>query len=398
MKLNQENVYFTVGEFAKCANISIRTLRYYDKIGILPPSKLTDSGYRLYTNSDFLKLQKILALKFFDFSLEEIESMASSTVDRESFRDSLHLQKQLLQSKINQLEMIKCTIDQAEDMLQSETEIGWDKITDIIHAMTMKQSIRENYKNADHLNVRILLHKKYSKNPQGWYPFLASHIPFAKNQKILELGCGNGAFWVENEAILPDKLSITITDISDGMIKVAKEAIDQTGLSCTYDVLDINHLNFTKESFDLIIANHVLFYANDRNKVCEDIARILKPNGVFVCTAYGQQHMKEIEQITKKFNPKIALSEINLSDLFGLENAMDYLQPHFSSVNKMDYKDSLILDDYRPLLHYVLSCHGNQIEVLHGHRKEFEYYLAELFRQKRQVEITKQAGMFLCRK
>lgn len=398
MKLNQENNYFTVGEFAKCANVSIRTLRYYDKIGILPPSKLTDSGYRLYTNTDFLKLQKILALRFFDFSLEEIEGMASSSVDKDSFRDSLYLQKQFLQAKINQLEVIKSTIDQAEEMLQSDTEINWEKIVDIIHAMNLKQSIRENYKNSDHLNVRILLHKKYSRNPQGWYPFLANQIPFAKNQKIIELGCGNGAFWVENVGILPDQLSIVVTDISSGMVKVAKEAIDQTKLSCLYDVLDLNHLTYPNESFDIIIANHVLFYANDRNKVCEDIARILKPNGVFVCTAYGQHHMKEIEQITKKFNPKITLSEVNLSDLFGLENAMEYLKPHFTSVNRMDYKDRLILDDYHPLLHYILSCHGNQTEVLHGHRKEFEYYLAELFGQKGQVEITKQAGVFVCRR
>ncbi len=339
-----------------------------------------------------------MALKFFDFSLEDIEGMASSSVDLESFKDSLHLQKQFLQAKINQLEVIKCTIDQAEKMLQSDNEINWEKIMDIIHAMNMKQSILENYKNSDHLNVRILLHKKYSKNPQGWYPFLANHIPFTNNQKILELGCGNGAFWVENEANLPDKLSIVVTDISSGMVKVAKEAIDQTKLSCTYDVLDLNHITYPKESFDLVMANHVLFYANDRNKACEVIARILKPNGVFVCTAYGQQHMKEIEEITKKFNPKIALSEVNLSDLFGLENAMEYLQPHFSSVNRVDYKDRLILNDYHPLFHYVLSCHGNQTEVLHGHHKEFEYYLAELFRQKRQVEITKQAGVFICRK
>ncbi len=398
MKLNQENVYFTIGEFAKCANVSIRTLRYYDKIGILPPSKLTESGYRLYTDSDFAKLQKILALKFFDFSLDEIEGMASSVVDRESFKDSLHLQKQLLQTKINQLEVIKSTIDQAEEMLQSDTEINWDKITDIIHAMSMKQSIRENYKNADHLNVRILLHKKYSQNPQGWYPFLAEHIPFVENQTILELGCGNGAFWVENNSTLPDQLSITITDISKGMVKVAKEAISQTNLSCNYDVMDINHLSYEKESFDIVIANHVLFYAHDRNKVCEEIAQILKPNGILVCTAYGQNHMKEIEHITKKFNPKIALSEVNLSDLFGLENAMDYLKPHFSSVNRKDYKDKLVLDDYRPLLHYILSCHGNQIEVLHGQRRKFENYLAELWKQKRKVEITKQAAIFVCKK
>ena len=61
--------YYTSGEFARKANVTLRTIRYYDKQGILKPSKVNEKGYRYYTDGDFAKLQKILSLKYLGFSL-----------------------------------------------------------------------------------------------------------------------------------------------------------------------------------------------------------------------------------------------------------------------------------------------------------------------------------------
>ena len=65
--------YYHTGQFAQKASVSIRTLRYYDKVGLLSPSQYTEAGYRLYTDTDFLSIQQILALKFLGFSLEELK-------------------------------------------------------------------------------------------------------------------------------------------------------------------------------------------------------------------------------------------------------------------------------------------------------------------------------------
>ena len=69
------NRYYTSGQFAKKANVTVRTIRFYDKQGILRPSKISEAGYRLYTDEDFGRLQKILSLKYLGFSLEEIMSL-----------------------------------------------------------------------------------------------------------------------------------------------------------------------------------------------------------------------------------------------------------------------------------------------------------------------------------
>ena len=58
---------YSTGQFAKLANVTERTIRYYDKIGLLKPSFVMGNGYRKYTQSDLLKLQKILSLKHMVF-------------------------------------------------------------------------------------------------------------------------------------------------------------------------------------------------------------------------------------------------------------------------------------------------------------------------------------------
>ena len=49
--------YYTSGEFARKARVTVRTIRFYDKQGILKPSRVSEAGYRLYTDEDFGRLQ-----------------------------------------------------------------------------------------------------------------------------------------------------------------------------------------------------------------------------------------------------------------------------------------------------------------------------------------------------
>ena len=65
-----ESRFYQTGQFARKASVTLRTLRYYDSVGLLSPSQVTEAGYRLYTEEDLLTLQNILALKFLGFSLQ----------------------------------------------------------------------------------------------------------------------------------------------------------------------------------------------------------------------------------------------------------------------------------------------------------------------------------------
>ena len=62
----------TVHEVSKLTRVSVRTLQYYDKIGLLHPAKYTDSGYRLYDDAALVKLQQILLFRELEFPLKDI--------------------------------------------------------------------------------------------------------------------------------------------------------------------------------------------------------------------------------------------------------------------------------------------------------------------------------------
>lgn len=91
----------TVKDVSKITRISIRTLRYYDEIGLLKPTTVTDAGYRLYDNKALEKLQEIMFFKELEFPLEIIKQiMDNPNYDR---KQALFTQKTLLEQKRNRL-------------------------------------------------------------------------------------------------------------------------------------------------------------------------------------------------------------------------------------------------------------------------------------------------------
>mgnify|MGYP000276333102 CR=1 FL=1 len=106
-----------VKEVASLTGISVRTLHYYDEIGLLSPAT-TETGYRLYTNDDIEKLQQILFFKALDFPLKKIKNI----LERPDFNqlDALHYQKERLLEKKERLETIIATIDQTIQNVKGE--------------------------------------------------------------------------------------------------------------------------------------------------------------------------------------------------------------------------------------------------------------------------------------
>lgn len=93
-----------IKEVADLVGISVRTLHYYDQIGLLIPSETTSAGYRLYANEDLEMLQQILFFKELGFSLEKIKQIISNpSYDRE---EALMLQRNMLLEKRNQLDRV----------------------------------------------------------------------------------------------------------------------------------------------------------------------------------------------------------------------------------------------------------------------------------------------------
>lgn len=381
--------YYKTGEFAKLANVTERTLRYYDKIGLLKPSSILSNGYRQYTDSDLLKLQKILSLKHLGFSIEEIFPIV---LEDQNLKESFKMQIDLIDSRIKHMTAIK---DSMESIISTinDKNIDWTKIISLIKMSNDDSNIIEHYKNAKNLNVRISLHDKYSQNKQGWFPWLFEQIDFSHINKLLEVGCGNGKLWKNNKINLRNR-EIFLSDSSQGMVDEVRKTLGND-FNCM--VFDCEKIPFKDNYFDAVIANHVLFYVYDINKALEEIRRVLNPLGVFYCSTYGSNHMKEINDIVQEFDSRVILSQTKLYDVFGLENGLDILKPYFKNIKMKRYDDCLVVDKSKPIIDYIMSCHGNQNEIIGPNLNVFREFVDSIIQEKGYIKITKDAGLFICK-
>lgn len=94
---------YKIKEIAKISNLSVRTLQYYDKIGLLKPTKIGKNGYRYYDDSVFEKLQYILLFREIDIPLKEMKDILDSEETRVAV---LNKQIELLKHKKNRLNKV----------------------------------------------------------------------------------------------------------------------------------------------------------------------------------------------------------------------------------------------------------------------------------------------------
>ena len=127
--------YFRSGEFAYKAGVTIRTIRYYDRIGLLKPAAYSDSGQRLYTELDYARLQQILTLKLIGLSLDEIKNLL--TTDRAEIEQLLERQKRVLSEQARQLAAVIQTIERAQAAMQTSQKFNLEHFIAIIKAVNM---------------------------------------------------------------------------------------------------------------------------------------------------------------------------------------------------------------------------------------------------------------------
>lgn len=130
--------YMTVGEVAKKIGVTVRTLQYYDKEGLLSPSAESEGGRRLYTDKDLVTLHQIISLKSLGFSLEDIKQRLISLGTPADVANALTEQADDIRKKIEQLTASLTAIEQLKaEVLQMQT-VNFKKYADIIVNLQMK--------------------------------------------------------------------------------------------------------------------------------------------------------------------------------------------------------------------------------------------------------------------
>jgi MerR family transcriptional regulator, thiopeptide resistance regulator len=117
---------WTVGEVARVAHVTVRTLHHYDEIGLLVPSGRSGSGYRLYSESDLERLHQILLYRELEFSLDTIGQLLDGpALDRGK---ALRVQRQLLLERRQRTDAVIRAIDRSLEAMEQGVTMSTDEL------------------------------------------------------------------------------------------------------------------------------------------------------------------------------------------------------------------------------------------------------------------------------
>ncbi len=221
--------------------------------------------------------------------------------------------------------------------------------------MTDRQYLLEHqYRDAGNLGSRVQLHERFSVNPRGWFPWVFDRFDFARDARVLELGCGPGGLWQANGARIPSGWEVTLTDLSPGMIDAARRSLG--GERFSYRVADAQELPFEDGRFDGVIANHMLYHVPDRARALGEIRRVLRAGGRLYAATNGRTDGPGLREWVRQAVPESGeRSPETGRDLFSLENGEAQLRNVFSQVVTHRYDDALEIIEIEPLIDYVQS-------------------------------------------
>lgn len=132
--MENKGIYFTVGELAERVGVTVRTLQYYDKTGLLK-SSINKSGRRIYTKDDVFKLQQILFLKSFGFSLKDIKDKILKTESFTHLENVFEKQREIVLGQIENLKKVADLLDVIISETKKGKDISMDKLITIMELM-----------------------------------------------------------------------------------------------------------------------------------------------------------------------------------------------------------------------------------------------------------------------
>lgn len=395
---------WTTGQIAKQSGLTIRALRYYDRIGLLKPSHY-QGATRLYSEDDIAKLQKLSVLKFIGLSLEEIKSVMMSEGENTDLRSSLYLQKQLIQQKMRHMESVVQAIEASMTHMQQEQEPDWEDLAGIIRTIRTERDWSEQYHNAVRLQARTRLYDRFSTNPLSWHHWFFEHVlreysrlSPAKPCRILDIGCGDAALWARNSERIPAQWEITLADASSGILENARSLIGKSTASFQFRKADVQALPFSDSEFQIVIANHMLYHVEQLEPAFAEISRVLCEEGAFFASTMSNKHLLEMEDLAREFDPNLRVLDDTIKR-FNLYNGKELLSPWFPASELVRYPDSLVVTETEPLLSYMTSTPMNAAKRLTGEALEqFTAFVERKMAETGHLAISKDIGFFMCYK
>ena len=247
------------------------------------------------------------------------------------------------------------------------------------------------YATTGKLDARSFLHRTYATSPVPVPLFEARLIDWPADAVVLECGCGPGSFW-SNPGAAPDNISRAHRPVTgNGRHRDGRRHRERVRASGGQEC-DVQQLPFDDESFDIVVANHMLYHVPDPDAAIAELARVVRADGVVLAATNGYGHMREIND---------ALAEVfgdhgeGLYEVFGIESGEARLRESFASTVWHAFDNDLVVDDPAPVVDYGLSFPPGETATA-AERSAFAAAVRRRFVDGH-LRIRTRAGAFVCR-
>ena len=253
-----------------------------------------------------------------------------------------------------------------------------------------KEAVKAQYASSKGLDIRINFHNMYSTNKMGFGPWLMSNYEIKEEMKVLELGTGTGDMWTGRDDLIAKCDKLVLSDFSEGMLETARKNVGEHA-NVEYKQIDVQNIPLEDRSFDIVIANMMLYHVPDINKAVSEIRRVLKDDGVFYCATYGEHNFNDI--IAEWFG--LIGENYDPNHNFTLQNGSEVLGKEFADIEARRYEDSLHVTNVNDLADYLQS-----LKALHGignmERDEILMMLSA-HEEGGAIDLQKEYGTFVAR-
>lgn len=254
----------------------------------------------------------------------------------------------------------------------------------------------DQYKNAGNLNARIALHERFSTNRQGWagWAFEQWCALLPAKARVLEVGCGPAFIWARNRDRIPTGWQVTLTDFSPGMLVEARTALGPAAARFVLAEADAQALPLADESFDGVIAHHMLYHVPDRPRAYAEFRRVLAPDGVVIVALNGEDHLREIRNLVEEGFPGAVRPDSSANKQLPTGRAVEEMRTVFSRVEVIPYEDGLEVTEAQPLVDYVLSDFHYQV----SDKAAFTQFVEERLQRDGVIRIRKDSALIVAQK
>ena len=192
---------------------------------------------------------------------------------------------------------------------------------------------------SDHMGTRRHI-ARYSENPDDIRDIALQGLDLSGVKSALDLGCGYGFFTEKLAGLLQPGTEITGIDLVDeGCRNVFLRTVSEAGCTGRFLASHADCITDMPDAlFDCVYASYSLYFFPH---LISDIARILKPHGLFITIAHSEESLREII----RFIPAACSSDLAISRLlrmFSAENGRSQLQEHFDSIEQLTYLNRLV--------------------------------------------------------